>query len=84
LLLDLANEVILGSESRWTNDHILLSQIRDHPHLEGQVPIIVSARNRVALLYTLTLGSPFVASFRSKGYGGDILIFKINQGEATK
>jgi hypothetical protein len=31
LLLALANAVILGSESRETHDHILLSQIRDFP-----------------------------------------------------
>jgi hypothetical protein len=31
LLLTLANAVILGSESRGTRDHILLSQIRDFP-----------------------------------------------------
>jgi hypothetical protein len=31
LLLALANAVILGSESRGTRDHILLSQIRDFP-----------------------------------------------------
>jgi hypothetical protein len=31
LLLALASEVILGSESRGTRDHILLSQIRDFP-----------------------------------------------------
>jgi hypothetical protein len=31
LLLVLASPVILGSESRGTRDHILLSQIRDFP-----------------------------------------------------
>jgi hypothetical protein len=31
LLLDLASAVILGSESRGTRNHILLSQIRDFP-----------------------------------------------------
>jgi hypothetical protein len=30
-LLALASAVILRSESRWTRDHILLSQIRDFP-----------------------------------------------------
>jgi hypothetical protein len=35
LLLGLASVVILGSESRETRDHILLSQIRDSPNLEG-------------------------------------------------
>jgi hypothetical protein len=39
LLLVLASAVILGSESRGTRDHILLSQVRDSPKLEDQVPI---------------------------------------------
>jgi hypothetical protein len=38
LLPVLASAVILRSESRGTHDHILLSQIRDSPNLEGQVP----------------------------------------------
>jgi hypothetical protein len=38
LLLVLARAVILRSESHGTHDHILLSQIRDSPNLEGQVP----------------------------------------------
>jgi hypothetical protein len=38
LLLVLASAVILRSESRGTHDHILLSQIRDSPNLEGEVP----------------------------------------------
>jgi hypothetical protein len=41
---------ILGSESRGTLDHILLSQIRDSPNLEVQVPVFISQRNRVAQL----------------------------------
>jgi hypothetical protein len=35
LLLVLDSAVILRSESRGTHDHILLSQIRDSPNLEG-------------------------------------------------
>jgi hypothetical protein len=41
---------ILGSESRGTHDHILLSQIRDSPNVEDQVPVFISPRNRVAQL----------------------------------
>jgi hypothetical protein len=41
LLLVLASAVILGSESRGPHDHILLSQIRDSPNLEGQVPVLM-------------------------------------------
>jgi hypothetical protein len=48
LLLILASAVILRLESRGTHDHILLSQIRDTPNLEGQVPVFISPRNRVA------------------------------------
>jgi hypothetical protein len=51
LLLALASTVILGSESRGTHDHILLSQIRDYTKLEDQVPVFISPRNRVAQLY---------------------------------
>jgi hypothetical protein len=38
LLLSLASAVILGTESRGTHDHILLSLIRDANNLKGQVP----------------------------------------------
>jgi hypothetical protein len=55
LLLALASAVILSSESRGTHDHILLSQIRDSPNLEGQVPVFISPRNRVARLYSQAL-----------------------------
>jgi hypothetical protein len=52
LLLALASAAILRSQSRGTYDHVLLSQIRDSPNLEGQVPVFISPRNRVARLYT--------------------------------
>jgi hypothetical protein len=42
LLLGLDRAFILMSESRGTHDHILLSQIRDSPNLEGQVPVFIS------------------------------------------
>jgi hypothetical protein len=58
LLLVLASAVILGSESRGTRDHILLSQIRDCLNLEGQVPVFISPRSRVAQLYPQALGYP--------------------------
>jgi hypothetical protein len=51
LLLALARAFILGSEFRGSHDHILLSQIRDSPNLEGQVPVFVSPGNKVAQLY---------------------------------
>jgi hypothetical protein len=72
LLLVLASAVILRSGSRETHDYIILSQIRDSPNLEGQVPMFISARNRVVQLYPQALGSHFVASHDSQGYGGGI------------
>jgi hypothetical protein len=33
---------------RDSRDHILLPQIRDSPNLEGQVPVFIFPRNRVA------------------------------------
>jgi hypothetical protein len=59
---DLASAVVLGSESRGTRDHILLSEIRDSRNLEGQVPVFISQRDRVAQLYPQALGSLLVAS----------------------
>jgi hypothetical protein len=69
LLLVLASAFILRFQSRRTHDYILLSQIRDSPNLEGQVPVFISPRNRVAQLYTQALDSLFVASYDSQGYG---------------
>jgi hypothetical protein len=71
LLLGLTSAVILRSESCGTHGHILMSQIRDFPNLEGKVPIFIFPRNRVARLYPQTLASLFVASYDSEGYGGD-------------
>jgi hypothetical protein len=71
-LLTLASAVILSSESRGTHDHILLSRIRDSPNREGQVPVFIFPRNRVTQLYPKALGSLFIASYDSQGYGGGI------------
>jgi hypothetical protein len=71
-LLVLASAVILGSEFRRTHDYVFLSQIRDSPNLEGQVPVFISPRNRVAQLYPQVLGFLFVASYDSQDYGGGI------------
>jgi hypothetical protein len=70
--LVLASVVILGSESRGTRDHILLPQIWDSFDLEGQFHVFISPRNRVAQIYPPALGSLFVASYDSQGYGGGI------------
>jgi hypothetical protein len=72
LLLTIASAVILRFESSGTQDHILLSQIRDSLNLEGQVPVFISFRNRVALLDPQALASLSVAFYDSQGYGGGI------------
>jgi hypothetical protein len=56
--------ITLKYESHGTHDHILLvlSQVQDSPNLEGQVPIFIFHRNRVAQLYPQALRSLFVAS----------------------
>jgi hypothetical protein len=68
----LVSTIILKSESRGTHDHILLSLIPGSPNLDIQVPVFISPRNRVARLYPQALGSLFVASYDSQGYGGSI------------
>jgi hypothetical protein len=57
LLLVLASAVILESQYRGSHDHILLSQIRGSLNLEGQVPVLISSKNRMAQLYPQALGS---------------------------
>jgi hypothetical protein len=49
-----------------------LSQVRHSQNLQGQVPVFIFPRNRVAQLYLQALGSPFAASYDSQGYGGGI------------
>jgi hypothetical protein len=41
-------------------------------NVEGQVPVFISSRNRVAQLYSQALGSLFVAFYDSQGYFGGI------------
>jgi hypothetical protein len=72
LLLALTSAVTLGPESHGTHDQILLYQIRYSPNLEGQVPVFISSRNRVAQIHPQAMGSLFVTSYDSQGYGGGI------------
>jgi hypothetical protein len=72
LLLTLTSTIILMSDSRRTHDHILLFHIRDSPNLEGHVPVFIFTRDRVAQFYPQALGSLFLASYDSQGYGGGI------------
>jgi hypothetical protein len=62
-----ASAVILRSQSCGIHEHILLSQILGSRNLEGQVPVFISPRNRVARLYPQALGSLFVASYDLQG-----------------
>jgi hypothetical protein len=41
--------------------------------MEGQVPVFISPRYRVAQIYPRALGSLSVTSYDSQGYGGGIL-----------
>jgi hypothetical protein len=68
----LASAVILWSNSHGTQNNILLSQIRDSPKLEGQVPVFISPRKMVVQLYPQALGSLFVASYDLQGCSGGI------------
>jgi hypothetical protein len=72
LLLVLASALILRSDSRGTRNHILLSQIRDSPNLEGQAPRIYIPQEQGHPVIPQALGSLFVVSYDSEGYGGGI------------
>jgi hypothetical protein len=71
LLLAFASSVILRSESHGTHDHIFLSQIRDSPNLQGQIPVCIPQEHGGPVI---PLGTEFFffASYDSQGYGGDI------------
>jgi hypothetical protein len=56
-----------SGESRGTPDYILLSQFWDSPNLEGQVPIFIFPRNRVAQLYSQALSVCFVVCYDTQG-----------------
>jgi hypothetical protein len=74
LLLAPTSAVLLGSQSRRTpQDKIYCLNSWNSPNLKGQVPTLIAPRNRVAKLYPRALGSLYVASYDSQGYGGGIL-----------
>jgi hypothetical protein len=66
-LLALASASIIGSESRGTHDLILLSQIRDSPNLEGQVPVFITPLEQGAPAIPSGTGFPFVRLLRLAG-----------------
>jgi hypothetical protein len=47
----IASAAFLRSESHGIHEHGLLSIFWDSPNMEGQVPVVISPRNRVAQLY---------------------------------
>jgi hypothetical protein len=53
------------------------------PNQEGQVPVFISPRNRVAQLYPRALGSLYVVFYDSQGYSGGIVTFIIPGGTGS-
>jgi hypothetical protein len=72
LLLALASAYILGSESLRTHDHILLFHIRVSLNLEARSPYLYPPGTWCPSYNPQALGSLFVASYDSQGYGGGI------------
>jgi hypothetical protein len=70
------------SESRRTGNHTLLSRLR-LPQPGGPGSRIYIPRNRVAQLCPLALGSLYVASCDSQGYGGGILTLPLPGGTGS-
>jgi hypothetical protein len=73
LLLGLASAVSLGSESRGTQDHILLSHFFRNPNLEGQVLVFIPPKEQGVPVLPPEHGSLSAAPYDSQGYGGGIL-----------
>jgi hypothetical protein len=57
MLLSLASEDILGSESRRVQDHILLSQVWESHILKDLIPVCTSPTKKEAQLYTQALST---------------------------
>jgi hypothetical protein len=72
LLLVLASTLIPRSLSCGTHDSILMSQIRDSSNLEGQVPVFIFPRNKVAQLYSQVLVFLYIAYYGSQGCRGSL------------
>jgi hypothetical protein len=65
--LVLTSAVIFVSESRGTRDHILLSQIRDSPNLEDQVPVFYVHQEQDDPVIPPCTGFPFRRLLRLAG-----------------
>jgi hypothetical protein len=71
---------VCSLQSRRTHN-ILYCLIWDSSNLEGQVPVFMSHRSRVAQLYHRALGSIYVASYDLQSYGGGILTLPNVEGQ---
>jgi hypothetical protein len=72
LFLVLPRAVTLGSKSRRTHDHLLLSHLR-LPQPGGPGPCIYIPQKQGGPVISPGTGFPFVASYDSQGCGGGIL-----------
>jgi hypothetical protein len=70
LLLVLASPAILGASPAGLVIMFYCLRFETPPNLEDQVAVFISHRKRVDQLYPQALGSTFVASYESQGYGG--------------
>jgi hypothetical protein len=68
------------SESLRTRNHTLLSHLR-LPQPGGPGSLFISPRNRMYQLYPRALGSLYVVSYDSQGYGGGILTLPLPEGQ---
>jgi hypothetical protein len=82
LLLGFTREALSGP-SLAERTVIFYWLIWDAPNLEGQVPVFISLRNRVAQLYPRALGSIFLASYNSQSYSEGILT-RLHMGLSCK
>jgi hypothetical protein len=73
MLLGLARAVTLGSKSRRTHGHILLSHLRLPQHGRPGPRIYIPQEQGGPVIPPRALGSLFFASYDSQGYGGGIL-----------
>jgi hypothetical protein len=80
----ICNVITQWSESIRTRNHTLLSHLRLPQPGGGQVPVCISPRNRVDQVYPRALGSLYVASYDSQGYGGGIPTFRQPGGQMRR
>jgi hypothetical protein len=72
VLRDSSPYIIVTDLRRDSWPDITVTDSRRPSNLEGQVPVFISPRNRLAQLYPEALGSIFITSYNSQGYVGGI------------